>query len=238
MGLPLYLALTGPELNAAAELPKHLAYMACHFSSYGGGLSNFPASLPSGSMLIVNDSTPADRHDPILICRQLEDFSNQWNIGSILLDFQRPENEETYQITKAILSGLSCPVIVSDIYAKELACPVFLPPVPADYSLSRWISPWKGREIWLEAALDAKAITVNKDGSCQAPVNPPAASPLPHWDKKLHCHYKIETQPDQVLFTLQRTEDDLTELLQEAEDLSVAGAVGLYQELGHKMHCN
>ncbi len=238
MGLPLYLALTAPELSTVNTFPKYLAYMACHFSSCNAGLSNFPVSLPFGSMLILNDSIPAQEHDPELICKQLADFSSQWNFHSILLDFQRASNELTQQIAAEIVHSLSCPVIVSDCYAQQLDCPVFLSAVPANKSLKKWLDPWHGREIWLEVALDTRIITVDKDGSRQSSANPSDLSLLPHRDDKLYCHYKIEPEGDQIQFTLQRTEDDLIALLQEAESLGVVGAVGLYQELGTKFHCN
>ena len=45
MGLPLYLAMTAAELSAAEALPRKMAYMACHFSLYGTGLSNIPEQL-------------------------------------------------------------------------------------------------------------------------------------------------------------------------------------------------
>ena len=130
MPLPLYLALTAPELSATEELPKHLAYMACHFSPYGSGLSNFPQNLPEGSMLILNDSTPTGGHDPQLIGKQLAEGSQQLGCSHILLDLQRPVDELTYRIADAIVSAVSCPVAVSEGYAPQLNCPVFLSAPP------------------------------------------------------------------------------------------------------------
>ncbi len=238
MALPLYLALTAPELSAASALPKHLAYMACHFSPYSTGLGNIPQNLPEGSMLILNDSIPPGGHDPELIGSQTAKITEQLGCSSILLDFQRPNNELISRIAEAIVSAVSCPVAVSEGYAAALTCPVFLSAPPADKPLQKHLEPWKNREIWLEAAPDGRIITVDTSGSCAKQCALCDPTLLPHRSEKLHCHYKIEITPEQVLFTLQRTEDDLKELLAEAENLGVVGAVGLYQELGAEFHCN
>lgn len=231
MGLPLYLAMTAPELSAAEALPNHLAYMACLLSPYNTGLSNCPQKLPEGSMLILNDSTPAGGHDPELIGRQIAEIAQQFGCSGVLLDFQRPDNELTCKIAEAILSAVSCPVAVSESYAKHLDCPVFLSAPPADCLLQRWLSPWKDREIWLEAALDTRNVTLDKAGSRVSPANPCDPHLLPHRSEPLHCHYKTEIAPQEVHFTMQRTKDDLKAQLQEAESLGVTMAVGLYQEL-------
>lgn len=232
MGLPLYLAITAPELSTAEVLPKHLAYMACVLSPYSTGLSNYPQSLPEGAVLILNDSTPAGGHDPKLIGGQTAEISRQFGCSGILLDFQRPDNALTFQIAEEILSSVSYPVAVSEDYARELDCPVFLSAPPADCRLDRWLSPWKDREIWLEAALDARTVTLDKTGSWVHPANPCDPDLLPHRSQQLHCHYKTEVASVQVHFTLQRTKEDLKAQLQEAESLGVTMAVGLYQELG------
>lgn len=238
MGLPLYLALAAPELSAASTLPKHLAYMACHFSSFNNGLSNFPQTLPEGSMLILNDSTPALAHDPLLISRQLAEATERLHCCCVLLDFQRPANDLTFQIAEAAISALSCPVAVSEQYAIHLKCPVFLSALPADCSLKEHLKNWQDRKIYLEAALDASAIIVDRSGSRRSFANRCDPAHLPHRSQQLHCHYKMEVAPEQVCFTLQRTGEDLKELLAEAEKLGVVGAVGLYQELGTEFHCN
>ena len=232
MPLPLYLALTAPEISAANPLPEHLAYMACHFSSSNMGLSNFPLTLPEGSMLILNDSTPAGGHDPELISRQVSQIVEQFGCRSVLLDFQRKKDDQICRIIQAIIRDISCPVAVSEIYATQLNCPVFLSAVPADRPLKEWLRPWEGRDIWLEAALDASVITLDKSGSSMSPCAPCDPDVLPYCANTLHCHYKIEIAPEQVQFTLQRTQEDLNKLLLEAQTLGVAVAVGLYQELG------
>ena len=75
MVLPLYLAMTAAEIRANTDFPPNIGYMACHFSPYGTGLSNCPAHLPEGSMLILNDRTPVYGHCPERIAQQLMEMA-------------------------------------------------------------------------------------------------------------------------------------------------------------------
>ena len=232
MALPLYLAMTAAELFRAPALPPKCAYMACHFSPYSTGLSNFPQNIPEGSMLILNDRMPVQGHDPALVAEQLTQCAEEWNVAAILLDFQRPDCPQTVKIARAILDSRPCPVAISAYYSQEVDAPVFLSPLPPDCRLEDHIKPWKGRELWLEAALDTQVITLTSKGSQITQCLSPAPADYPHEDAKLHIHYKIESAPDQVRFTLHRTPTDLVALLQEAETMGVTHAIGLYQELG------
>ncbi len=231
MILPLYLAMTGAEISANPQLPSQCAYMACHFSPYDKGLSNFPKVFPRDAMLILNDQTPVQSHDPDLIAHQLSQWAKNYQPSGLLLDLQRPENPETLQIVQAILETFPFPVGVSHHYAKNRDCPVFLPAVPLNCTLASHISPWQNREVWLEVAMDALCITVHEKGSRFEAIPYIDGLPLPHYDEKLHCSYKIETLDNAVEFTLQRTFGNLEELLQEAADLGITKAVGFYQEL-------
>ena len=64
MVLPMNLAMTAAEMSSAAPLPEKIAWMACHFSAYSLGITNIPASLPKGAMLILNDRFPCQGHSP------------------------------------------------------------------------------------------------------------------------------------------------------------------------------
>ncbi len=225
----LYLAMTAAEISANPVLPSPLGYMACHFSAYGAGLSNLPEALPEGSMLILNDRTPIAGHSPALVAAQLTQTARELRCSRLLLDFQRPGEPEALPILEAILAQAPCPAAVSALYAKALACPVFLPPVPLCTPLSEYLAPWTGRELWLEAALDAQTVTVDADGSRSA-FCPPPDGPLPHRDEALCCHYQLALDRDKAIFTLARTREDLHLLMERAEN--VACFVGLYQELG------
>ena len=71
MAIAPFLAMTGAEMRNNSFLPEKIAWMACHFSPYGLGLSNLPRSLPPGSLLMVDDITPIGKHDPSIILDQL-----------------------------------------------------------------------------------------------------------------------------------------------------------------------
>ncbi len=230
MALPLYLAMTAGEIQENSDLPPKLGYMACHFSPYGTGLSNLPNRLPAGSLLILNDRTPIRGHDPELIRAQLEHVLSHNGCRGLLLDFQQPEREETAALATRLAHSLPCPVGLSHHYEDAGDGPVFLPPPPPDIPLAEYLQPRKGREIWLEAALDTLVLSVTDQGCTSSPLpRPVLRDGFP--DRKLHCHYQITEHTDRVDFTLFRTREDLTSLLAEAENLGVAMAVGLWQEL-------
>ena len=107
---------------------------------------------------------------------------------------------------------------------------MFLPPVPIDTPVEEYLTPWAGRDIWLEAALDGCTLELTESGCEQKPLLEPIRDG--HTDETLCCHYQIEITPTSAVFRLQRTESDLTQLLCRAEPLGVTHAVGLYQELG------
>lgn len=235
MAVSRYLAMTAAEIHAARELPPQLAYMACHFSSYGLGLSNFPDSLPPGSLLIVNDRTPISGHDSGVIAAQLTELVSAFACEGVLLDFQRPGCAETADLCSVLTSNLSCPVCISDLYAGELSCPVFLPPPALNQLLQDHIRTWARREVWLEAALDAACITVTEKGNHYS--YQPYATPERECftDETLHCRYWQEVSPEEIKFHLYRTEEDLESLLEEAETLGVKKIIGLYQQLKNRI---
>lgn len=233
MALPLYLAMTAAEFYNCPVLPPKTAWMACHFSPYGTGLSNCPQTLPPDSMLIVNDRTPIAGHDPKLIVQQLTQMLEELPITSVLLDFQRPDTPELFQLSQVLTTALSCPVGVAHHYADNCDSPVFLPPVPLNIPLEQYLQPWSGRELWLEVALGDLCITVSQTGTtfhnqCASSENPT------HREELLHCRYQIETGTDTVRFLLHRTQKDIDALLAEATSLGVTKAIGLYQELGEQ----
>lgn len=230
MALPLYLAQTPAEM-AGNPLPERTAYMACHFSAGGRGLSNLPDHLPEGSILILDDSIPMEAHDSQQILSQLSDWIPRYGCESVLLDFQRENIPCQQELAGLLCEALPCPVAVSEIYAGNLACPVFLPPVPPDKLLSEYLSPWSGREIWLETALDGLSLIVTEACCNTEPLWDFPENGL--LDEQLHCHYAIETTADSATFLLWRTGPDLASLLSEAESLGVTRAVGLWQELGN-----
>ena len=206
-----------------------------HFSPYGTGLANLPQRLAPESLLILNDRTPICDHDPVLIAAQLEDCAERLGCSGVLLDLQRPGQAQTRELVSCLCRMVSVPVAVSECYAREVPCPIFLPPPPPDEPLETYLKPWKGREIWLEAATDGLEIQLREEGA--------VATPLSCWeipesrgfvDEGLHCHYRCEVREDCAVFTLWRNSADLDELLTEAEEFGVTTAVGLYQEFYQK----
>ena len=231
MKIPLYLSLTAAEFRVCQELPPHCAWMACHFSPYGTGLTNLPSHIPAGSLLILNDRTPVHSHDPELVCEALLKIVRKFSCRGVLLDFQRPDCPQTAAIA-AEAAKLPCTVILSECYAKGLSCPVFLNPPPLHIPLKQYLAPWHGREVWLEVALDSAAMTVTQAGSIYEPCPYDAQTEYPFCNEEIHCHYRIERSNDQVQFLLRRDLSDIDALLTEAQALGVTGAVGLWQELG------
>ena len=228
MAIPLYLAMTASEFSQCQDFPAYTAWMDCQFSPNGSGLSSLPSQLPKGALLILNDRTPVQGHDPKQIRQTLAETVSSLNCCAVLLDMQRPDCCETRKIIQELLA-LPCPVCVSDIYAKSLECPVFLPPVPLTCTPDAYFSPWKGREIWLDVAVQSSVYTVTERG-CQN-FNCEATGDYPFTDEHLYCHYRLELEKDSAKFYIQRTKADIANLLEHSSVYGVRAAVGLWQEL-------
>ena len=233
MALPVYLAMTAAEMAGNPVFPENTAFMACHFSPYSTGMSNFPEALPKGAMLILNDRTPPQGHDPQLIARQLQQLAEEMDCSSVLLDFQRPGSAETAAIARAVVQALPCPVGISECYADTLSGPVFLSVPPLHRPLQETANSWPDRELWLELALDSQVLTVKEDGSHFGPVFPAERIEPFHTDADLCCSYHITVSETEARFTLFRTPENLSMLLSKAESLGITRAIGLYQELGN-----
>ena len=230
MPIPCYLAMTGAEFLCADAFPDKIAWMACHYSCYGSGLSNLPEGLPEGSLIIVNDRTPPCRHDAAFITEQLLQLYEEAKPFGFLLDFQRDGLPKNLEVARAVIDALACPVAVSELYAKELDAPVFLPLLPTDMPLADFTSPWNGRAIWLEVGLQTDIFTVTSQGCV---VSPGADDPLPEpvfTESSLFCRYHWKFSGQEAIFTLQRTKTEIDTLLQNAEGIHLA--VGLYQQFG------
>lgn len=224
----LYLAMTANEYRTAPSLPDSAAWMACHFSPYGTGLSNLPDELPEGSLLILNDRTPIHGHDPELICAQLNTVCDSLKCSGILLDFQRRNDPETKTLCEHLSAHLQHPFAAVPWYLTDNAA-VFLPPVPPDELPVDCIRPWMGREIWMEAALSRKSIAISQDGSAECEFQPAPEDAVVHSDSALHCSYYISADPDHIQFHLFRTKKDLEELMNSSGP--EIKWIGLYQEL-------
>lgn len=230
MAIVPYLAMTAAEFDPIAPPCCPVGWMACHFSPYGTGLSNLPETLPKGSLLILNDRTPVFGHSPERIAGQLEEVAQRLECSGILLDFQRPGENQIPAIAAAV-AALPFPVAVTPAYAEGLTCGVFLPPVPMTVPTAEYVAPWQGRTVWLEVATQRQCIRVSKTDSREIPWDGDAL-PCPHTDNTLHCQYRIEVAADHIDFFLRREAQHLVTLMEEASSLGVCQFVGLYQQLG------
>lgn len=224
--MPLYLAMTAAEISDCQQLPEHTAYMACHFSPYSTGLSNLPNTLPRGAMVILNDRIPLCGHDPAVVAGQLQQLCEELEAECLLLDLQR-EDSSMHGIVRQILDLAVCPVGVSELYARDFDCPVFLSMPPMHVPPQTHYAPWEGREIWVEAALEHCSYAVTTL-SCTLQDHLTDA-PLPCPD--LFCHYGFQKEADRLLIGLERTQADLDRLI---ADERITKAIGLYQQLGRK----
>lgn len=230
MPIPCYLALTAAEFANAPMLPEKIAWMACHYSCYGTGLSNLPTQLPEGSMLILNDRMPPDRHDPQRILEQLLSLTEACKPDGVLLDFQRTGYDLNRQLPRLLAEALPCPVGVTAEYAREADCAVFLEPPPLHMPLSEYITPWEGREVWLEAIPETKCYRITAEG-CK--IYPQEDSLLPEpvlTEESLFFRYHLALEENAAVFTLQRDKASLDCLLENAA--GITRAIGLYQQLG------
>lgn len=226
----IYLAMTAAELWKNLPKVSKAAYMACHFSLYGSGLSNIPGKLPPKSMLILNDRIPVLHHDPDVIVQQLTQAVKALDCNRVLLDLQRPGEPLVHALCRECMAALPCPVGITADYAQGLDCAVFVPPIPPDKSAKEHLSPYDGRKIWLEIAGSALDLTLTEDG-CQAEDIPYTPLSPCFTEDALHCSYGQSICREAAKFTLWRTPQQLEALMQEARELGAETFVGLYQQL-------
>lgn len=232
MVLPRYLAMTAAEITGIPNPSFPVAYMSCQFSPYTEGLTNIPAFLPQGCMLMLNDRMPCQGHSADLVAHQLQEVVDRCGCESVLLDFQRPPEPESEWMVKQIIQSLSVPVAATETYGTGLPCPVFLPPVPLHMPLAEYLAPWQNREVWLEAALCQEDLHITPKGMSYNVIFPTDMLTGGYYDEALCCHYQSQIDDDQITFTLFDTAESLERKLNLAAELGVSRAVGLYQELG------
>lgn len=229
MRLSCYLALTPEELAQCSAPPRHIAWMACHFSFYGTGLTNIPQKLPPDSMLIINDRVSLQRHDPEQILQELLQAEEALRPAGLLLDLQEPPTPLSEKIASTLAEKLTCPVGVPQAYAHCSDGPVFLAAPPLDIPLQKYASGWKGRELWLEAATETARLHITEKGAgyevCSLQDRPAFQ------DETLCCGYKLLTSDDTLTVQLYRDQKNVADLLSGAEELGFTKAIGLYQQL-------
>lgn len=227
MRIPLCLAMTPEEIADCSAYPADMAYMACHVASHGP--DDCPAALPPDATLILNDSIPVSSIDPPHFAAKLTETAQRLGCSRLLLDFERTGVPEAAALAAAVSREFPGRVGVSAPYADALPVPVFLPPPPCHMTLQEYLAPWRGREIWLEAAFTPTVLTLTPEGCHVQAACAKSAAPV-HMDPHLHCHYQI-LSGETVRFFLYRTPEDLQELADEAQEYGVTRMIGLYQEL-------
>lgn len=230
MATELYLAMSSDEFATTVSPPYKTGWFDCCFSLSGPGLDCLPTSLPTESLLILTDRFSFRNHDPNRITEELYQTVNTLTCSGVLLDFEKPEQKDLSYLARKLAASLPCPVAVSELYARDMDCPVFLSPCPHHLPLSNHIAPWIGRQIWLDLAQDTEVIEVTSSGTVVSVIPRSNIQYIEHGDPRLHCHYHIETAESCIRFTLRRTKEDLIALLQEAADLGVPNCISLYQE--------
>lgn len=223
MAIACYLAMTAAEFSVCTNLPPQIGWLSCHFSPSGPGLSNIPKALPPDSVLILDDSMPFHDHRADVILHQLQEAISTMKIRAVILDFQRQKNQEVEALVSILQKELPCSVPAPPEYGGSGA--VFLPPCPLYRPLETHLSPYKGREIWLDISPLPAQVTVTPAGSHYQTLQKIPGTH--HWDAALHCHYNIDIESDCIHFSLLRNQESW---LKEAEALGIAALVGLYQE--------
>ena len=103
-----------------------------------------------------------------------------------------------------------------------------LPPPKLTCRLADHLAPWKGREIWLEAAMECRSYCITEAGCVS---HPGTIDHFPFWNDELCCRYRIDLSDNAACFTLCRNRDDLSTLLDQAAAFGVTRGIGLWQEL-------
>lgn len=231
MSIPLFLAMTSQEIRENICQTGKIAYMACHFSPKGSGVTNLPENMPPTAMLILDDRIPYGGQSAEQLIAGLRASVERLGCQYVLLDFERPATKQLQELSAAVANELPCPVAMPPEYARALDCPLFLPSIPPYILPEDYLSPYKNREIWLEAALDGALATVTAEG-CQVTAVPYPETAIPlHHSRELRCHYHMDITDKAARVTFLRSAEDIGPLLEAAEQYGAALAIGLHQEL-------
>ena len=231
MGIKGYLAMTAAEFSKASHIGTP-AWMSCHFSPWGTGLTNLPIALPQGSMVILDDRYTPDVHDMETVKNQMQELCRHLKPACILLDFQRPKNPKAAEIAHALISILPCSVGISQQYAHGFTCPVLVDCPHPSSSLQSSVAAFAGRELWLELAPEQQRLTLTETG-CHITEEALSQLSTPHFfDAETASCYHWTLSQKKATFYVQRDLDCLQKLLLQAEKLGITRAVGLYQQLG------
>ena len=232
MDLPLYHAMTAAEFSSVQKLPKNIAWMACHFSAYSTSLSNLPAEIPAGSMIIINDKMPPSGHDKFAIAEQLNRLADRHKVSYFLLDFERKETEETAEMVQHLTSALNRQVAVTESYAHAGKGPVLISMPPPHISLKQQIGKIQNRELWLELAMETEIATIDSNGCHFSSYCGEEFPEKEFTDSALHTKYRLQICNNHAKYLLKREIAEVADIMKEAKNLGITAFVGLYQQLG------
>ena len=231
----LYFALTAGEL--AAWEGENAAWMACRFASGSDGLSNLPDKLPPNSLLILNDQTPAQQHNPARIQKELQETLEKFGCPGLLLAFERKPTESSEAIAKAAAKaaedlGIFCAVPESYLDCGKDAA-LFLP-MPAPLSEPDFPH---SRPLVLELAPRGLCLQITEKGAKEETVSywelsQEGKSHTLFRDKTEKYDYFCKLQPGLASYSILETAESLQAFWENVCKLpNVLGGVGLYQEL-------
>lgn len=230
MSIPLYLAMTAADFFRCAEIPPHIAWMSLHFSPSGLGLSNLPAVLPPGSMVILDDQIPWNGHSSEQVCRELRGLLNTRKIHSLLLDFERPPRPETLSLAQRILSlckEIGCSVGLPRSYRTTGEGALFLPPLPCDFPPDKLSS--EADEVWLEVAPTGLTADILPNQVLLEESAPIPLSGVPVFtDPTLHCCYSSIPTSQGVRIRLFDTKETIQRKAPIWEKRGVTRLIGIY----------
>ena len=239
MSIALYLAMTAADFSHCPLLPEPVAWMALHFSPAGQGLSNCPATLPPGSLLILDDQIPWAGHSGDMVCRTVESLLLNTGAMGLLLDFERPALPETRSLAAALAARchrLGRAIAMPPDYLGDFAAAVFLPAPPCYADPAKVMAPWQGRTVWLEAALTGYQAEIRAGGVDIQPRQPEALAELAAGEQSFLAprrlfQYVSRGNSQVVTVNLFDTPDSLRARLPAWEALGVSLAVGPWRQL-------
>lgn len=226
-----YHAMTAAEWLTAPKLPEMPAWMACHFSPYGTGLSNLPKMLPADALIMVSDRISPAGHDAALMVSQLADLTAAFKPAAIVLDLEAPENDFCRELARQCCKLKNVEVAVASRYAQDLPCSVFLSAAQLWTKPEDWLQPWEGRTIWAESVLQRGLVTVTDEGAAykELPWEEPEEGLAV--DEELQVAYRIRETKDAVEVMLWRGRKELDTWMQMLKGLGISRFLGLYQQL-------
>lgn len=233
MSIPLYLAMTAAEFSNCTLLPALPAWMAVHFSPSGSGLSNCPASLPPGSLLILDDQLPWNGHSDAEILPRIVEILENTQACGLLLDFEREPMGQTLSLAERLarrcMDG-GWMVGMPPAYLGQSEAAVFLPPLPCYEAHPEIPGQWEGRPIWLEASPTVFTGAITKAGVQLAPMDGPVQADVSFFSPSLQCRYTAVPEEDGIRLTLFDTPETILEKLEGWQAQGVSLAIGGWRD--------